>query len=263
MISVSICTYHTATDELDRCLDSLTSPVVDSITIVDNGNERRIADYAKSKNINYIPLNNPGYGAAHNRALLSTASRYHLVVNSDVSFEPALLDHLAAVMDANPEVTQLQPRVLLADGTDQYASRRLPSPWILIGRRFFPRLIERANRRYLLQDMDLTQPLRVPYQTGCFMLVRTADAVAIGGFDERFFMYPEDIDLSRRLNRRGPVVYYPGRTIIHAHAADSYRSRRMLKIHVVNMTRYFLKWAFENRRRDNATIAPYPLRRPK
>ena len=261
MISVSICTYHTDTAELDRCLESLTSTVVDSITIVDNGSEDRLAEYAATKGIRYVALDNPGYGAAHNKVLLTTSSPYHLVLNSDVFFDPGILGRLAAVMDANPEVSQLQPRVLLADGSDQYASRRLPSPWILLGRRFFPKLIGRANDRYLLKDMDLTRPLRVPYQTGCFMLIRSEKAREVGGFDERFFMYPEDIDLTRRLNERWPVVYYPYESITHAHAADSYKNGRMFRIHVENMVRYFWKWAFTNsRRRSNSLIGPYKLK---
>ena len=91
-------------------------------------------------------------------------------------------------------------------------------------------------------DKDLDFPLNVPYQVGCFMMIRTAAAKAIGGFDERFFMYPEDIDLSRRLRQDHIVLYYPAVSIIHAHAAASYRNLRMLRIHADNMIRYFRKW---------------------
>lgn len=267
MLSVSICTYHTPFAQLDRCLASLCHPSVDRVVIVDNASDPAMARYAADHGAEYMALPNPGYGAAHNRVLLATQSPYHLVVNADVWFEPAVLDELLGVMERNPDVLQLQPRVLNADGSPQYASRRLPSPWILGARRFAPRLARRAEERYLLKDMDLTRPLDVPYQTGCFMLLRTEAARRAGGFDERFFMYPEDIDLSRRLFTVGRVVYYPGCSIVHDHAAESYGSLRMTRIHIVNMIRYFAKWFFsdlwggsESRRRLNARISNIELR---
>ncbi len=246
MISVSICTYKTPVAELDNCLASLRHPLVKSVTIVDNAGEVRMREYAASHGVEYIALPNPGYGAAHNAVMLKSDCKYHLVVNADVYFDPEVLGKLAEVMDNNPDINQIQPAVIYADGTPQYCSRRLPSPLILFGRRFMPRLAEKANYRYLLKDKDLTKPLSVPYQTGCFMFIRTDAAKGIGGFDERFFMYPEDIDLSRRLALRGRVVYYPGCRIVHNHAADSYKSARMTRIHITNMLRYFAKWALRD-----------------
>lgn len=261
MISVSICTYHTDTDELDRCLQSLSSPAVSRITLIDNGQEERLRRYAAERGLGYKALPNPGFGAAHNADMLHTDQPYHLVLNADVFFSPEVIDTLLGVMERNPEVVQLQPKVLLSDGTPQYSSRLLPSPYILIGRRFLPSLIKRANRRYLLMDRDLDSPMAVPYQTGCFMLLRTVAVKAIGGFDERFFMYPEDIDLSRRMHSQGVVLYYPDAVITHAHAAASYSSGRMLRIHMSNMLRYFAKWAFHTGRRTiNKTLRPYAVK---
>lgn len=262
MISVSICTYHTSAEELDRCISSLKSPVIDSITIVDNGEETRLQDFAASRSLNYIALPNPGFGAAHNAALMQSRSPYHLVLNADVYFPSETLGAMVDLLERNPEVVQLQPRVEYPDGTPQYCSRRLPSPFIVFGRRFLPKwMMRKANSRYLLHDMDLTQPLSVPYQTGCFMLLRTSVAQSIGGFDERFFMYPEDIDLSRRMAAVGTVLYWPGATIIHDHAAASYSSGRMLRIHISNMLRYFYKWAIEGapglRRKINKKVATF------
>lgn len=255
MISVSICTYHTSTDELDRCLASLTAPEVSRIVIADNGSEERLRRYALDRGVEYIALRNRGFGAANNAVLLTTEEPFHLVLNADVRFNPAVLTELVGVFQRNPDVVQIQPRVILADGTPQFASRRLPSPLILFGRRFLPKeMFQKANDRYLLSDCDLNVPLRVPYQTGCFMLLRTSVAKRIGGFDERFFLYPEDIDLSRRMWREGTVLYYPYAEITHAHAAASYSSGRMMRIHIYNMMRYFAKWAREGRWRERTSI---------
>nr|WP_304642651.1 hypothetical protein [uncultured Muribaculum sp.] len=74
----------------------------------------------------------------------------------------------------------------------------------------------------------------------------------VGLFDERFFMYPEDIDLSRRLHRMYRTIYYPGITVVHRHRAASYHNSRMLWIHIVNMMKYFNKWGwfFDRERKE-------------
>ena len=83
------------------------------------------------------------------------------------------------------------------------------------------------------------------------MLLRTEALLKSGLFDERFFMYPEDIDLTRRIHRDFLTLYYPSETIVHAHRQASYHSLRMLWIHATNMIRYFNKWGwlFDSERR--------------
>ena len=150
------------------------------------------------------------------------------------------------------------PRVLHPAGTQQYLAKRLPTPLDVFGRRFLPSwLMARRNRRYELRDMDLLRPVNAPYLSGCFMMLRTTAAVDAGLFDERFFMYPEDIDLTRRIHRNYLTLYYPEWTIVHAHARDSYKNKHMLRIHIQNMCRYFNKWGWlfdRERRQFNANL---------
>ena len=76
------------------------------------------------------------------------------------------------------------------------------------------------------------------------MFIRSEALKAEGLFDERFFMYPEDIDLTRRIHRHWKTLYYPACEIVHDHRAESYKSLRMTKIHIINMMRYFNKWGW-------------------
>ena len=93
--------------------------------------------------------------------------------------------------------------------------------------------------------------MNVPYLSGCFMLLRTKALQKARLFDERFFMYPEDIDLTRRIHRDYLTVYFPHVTIIHNHEHASYKSLKMLLVHIVNMCRYFNKWGwFVDKERD-------------
>jgi GT2 family glycosyltransferase len=76
------------------------------------------------------------------------------------------------------------------------------------------------------------------------MLFRTSALLQIGLFDERFFMYPEDIDITRRVNARFRTLFFPGATIVHDHGRDSYKNARALWVHMMNVVKYFNKWGW-------------------
>ena len=86
--------------------------------------------------------------------------------------------------------------------------------------------------------------MEVPYLSGCFMLLRTEALKNVGMFDERFFMYPEDIDLTRRIHRKYKTIFYPNVSVVHHHARASYQNVRLLAVHVWNLVRYFNKWGW-------------------
>ena len=249
IITVSIVTYKTETEELQKCLDSLQSELVSKIYVVDNSRQKYLEDFCKGKEeVEYIPDNNVGYGAAHNIAIrkaIADGSQYHLVLNSDVYFEPASLQKLVEYMDAKEDVAMVQPNVVYPNGEMQYTCRLLPTPANLIFRRFLPKkMVEGMNYRYMLKMFDHKTELNVPYHQGSFMFFRVKCFEKVGLFDERYFMYPEDIDITRRMHRHFRTMFWPGVTVVHAHRAASYKSKKMLKIHMWNMCKYFTKWGW-------------------
>jgi GT2 family glycosyltransferase len=90
------------------------------------------------------------------------------------------------------------PRIFKGDGVDQHGARLLPTPMNLFARRFSPALAEKLDQQYLLKTYSIEKPIFAPNLIGCFMLFSSEKLLALGGFDERFFMYMEDVDLSRR-----------------------------------------------------------------
>ena len=249
MITVSIVAYKTSIEEMSKCLQSLTSPLVSTIYIVDNSNQKYIANFCMQySNVVYIGSENVGYGAGHNKALrqvLRTQEKYHLVLNSDVYFEASVLDHLVGYMETNPDVAQVQPNIVYPNGEMQYTCRLLPTPANLIFRRFLPKkMVEKMNYRYTLQFNDHKKEMNIPYHQGSFMFFRLECFEKVGLFDERFFMYPEDIDITRRMHKYYRTMFIPDETIVHAHQAASYKSKKMLKIHITNMIKYFNKWGW-------------------
>lgn len=249
MITVSIVTYKTNVEELQKCINSLCSKQVNCIYVVDNSRQQYLAVFCKGHpTIEYIPSENIGYGAAHNIAIrkaIASGSKYHLVLNSDVFFDPLILDKLVEYMDKHEDVAMVQPNIVYPDGRIQYTCRLLPTPANLIFRRFLPKkMVEGMNYRYMLKMFDHKRELNVPYHQGSFMFFRVESFEKVGMFDERFFMYPEDIDITRRMHRYFMTMYWPGVTVVHAHRAASYKSKKMLRIHMWNMCKYFTKWGW-------------------
>ena len=217
------------------------------VYIVDNSPEPfaiRVSD-----RVQYIHTGkNLGYGRAHNIAIRESIYDQvplHLVMNSDILVKAADIDTLCAFVLSQPAVGHLMPRVVNPDGELQHLCKMLPTPLDVFGRRFLPAAwMRKRNARYELHDADYSRPMNVPYLSGCFMLLRTEAVQKARLFDERYFMYPEDIDLTRTIHRDYLTLYYPAITIVHNHKKASYQSWRMLWVHIVNMCRYFNKWGW-------------------
>ena len=99
--------------------------------------------------------------------------------------------------------------------------------------------------------------MNVPFLSGCFMLLKIKALKQVGIFDESFFMYGEDIDLSRRIHTEYKTLFFPGAHVVHDYAKASYKSTKMLLIHMINIARYFNKWGWifdSERKKVNADI---------
>ncbi|MBO4690286.1 MAG: glycosyltransferase [Paludibacteraceae bacterium] len=254
MLNISIVLYHPRWEQEVQPLveELLRVKRLRKIYLLDNSETKADSEWLVAKGrskVRYMFLRaNLGYGRAHNVALRESAyhqTELHLVMNSDIVVKAEDIDAMHDWMLANPQVGQLMPRVLNPDGTQQYLAKRLPSPMDVFGRRFLPQwMTARRNRRYELRDLDLSRPVNAPYLSGCFMLLRTRAAVEAGLFDERYFMYPEDIDLTRTIHRNWLTLYYPAWNIVHGHVQASYRDKHMLWIHIRNICKYFNKWGW-------------------
>ena len=251
MLNISIVLYHPKWEQevLPLVTELLKVHNLRRIYLLDNSEVKSEELRVKSPKLRYMHMDaNLGYGKAHNIAIRETAyeqTAFHLVMNSDIRVQAEDIDAMHDWMIANSQVGQLMPKVLNPDGSQQYLAKRLPAPLDVFGRRFLPAfLMKRRNKRYELRDLDLNRPINAPYLSGCFMMLRTKAVVEAGLFDERFFMYPEDIDLTRRIHRNYFTLYYPAWTIVHDHAQASYKNKHMLRIHIQNMCRYFNKWGW-------------------
>ncbi len=251
-VSASIVTYKTDREELKKCLDSLFNNGVSLVYIVDNSPTDALSVVAEGQDDVVYIFNgeNVGYSRGHNVAIRKVLeeeprSDYHLVLNSDVYFDDDVISKIVRYMDENRDVAQLIPNVVYPNGNPQYVVRLLPTPLNQIFRRYLPSfMVKGMNRRYCLEFDDHKHPINAPFLFGCFMFFRTSCFDKVGLFDERYFLYVEDIDITRRMHRQYRTMFWPGATIVHTHRGASYKSLRMMVVHAVNMVRYFNKWGW-------------------
>ena len=251
-ISASIVIYNTDESQLLRVLDCIIqSTVFDRIILVDNSPAKSDSKLMYLSHVTYIYAGkNLGYGAGHNIAIkeIIDKSEFHFVLNPDIYFEPEAIHKMIARMRQDQSIGQLMPKVIYPDGRLQYLCKLIPTPMDLFARRFFRgplrALAHRQAEQFELRFTGYEHEMDVPYLSGCFMLFRTSALKKIGLFDERFFMYPEDIDISRRVHAHFRTLFFPAATIVHDHAQESYKSKKMLWIHLTNLIKYFNKWGW-------------------
>ncbi|MBP3245113.1 MAG: glycosyltransferase family 2 protein [Bacteroidaceae bacterium] len=250
MITASIVTYKHKEKDLDDVFTSVANSSISRLYIIDNsGYNENIDNYCKKfKNITYIPSDNLGYGTSHNIAIrksIELGAKYHVVLNPDVKFGPEVIDELEKYADDNPDVGQIMPKVFYPDGRLQHLCKLSPTPMDLIGKRFLPKRLTRNRlNRFQLKFTGYNKIMNIPYLSGCFMFFNLEILQEIGLFDEKFFMYSEDVDITRRIHRKYRTIFYPNVSIYHVHNAASTRDLKMLRIHIVNMIKYFNKWGW-------------------
>lgn len=246
-LSVGIVTYNSQ-NELPYIFDSLrnTQEIDFCVTVIDNHSADGSVSAARSSGLNCKTIcldRNVGYGAAHNRAIQSSDARYHLIANPDVKFDPQLLKACAAFMDANPDVAIVTPKLLNTDGSEQYVPKKRPRLSTLLAGFIENRTGKtmRMRSEYTLRGQVIDAPLQIDFCSGCFMFCRTSMLKACGGFDERFFLYFEDCDLTLRMQKLGRTVYDPALQVTHIWKRDNHTARGIVH-ELASMARFLWKW---------------------
>ncbi len=256
-VTLSIVTYNTEPQILSACLESvlqITLPF--ACFVVDNSQNARIKEqvcelkgrFPDWGRLEYIPRKNSGYGRAHNsvieKFLAAGGSRFHVAMNPDVAFEKGTIELLVEAMNCEKEIGLLSPRFFSPDGSPQRLCKLLPTPAHLFARRFLPWLAKKKDALYQLEHVTDDRAFDCPSLSGCFMFFRMEVLRQVGPFDDRFFMYFEDVDLVRRIGQKYRTVYYPHTRVMHHYKKESYSNLWLLLIHLISAVKYFNKWGW-------------------
>lgn len=250
MITASIVTYHTNPDELRRLLRDIEESPITKIYIIDNSETDELREVAQEfPKARYIySIVNVGYGKGHNVGInrsIRKGFKYHIVINPDVYWSGDIITPIFNYMETHPEVGQLMPKVFYPTGETQYLCKLLPSPKNLLFRRFLPdSLIKKMDNQYEMRWTGYDKIMEVPVLSGCFMVLRNDILKKTGGFDDRFFMYAEDVDLCRRIGSLSKTIFFPEVAIYHEYDKGSYHNKKLLKMHIHSIIQYFNKWGW-------------------
>ena len=221
-LSVSIVNYNSG-EFLNKCLESLEIVKNEAnfeVFILDNASTDDSFSEAKNKfpNFHYMENGkNVGFGAGHNVNLKKINSEYILILNPDTEIKDGVLSKMLEFMESHQDVGAASCRVVLPDGTIDWASHRgFPTPFAslmyLLG----------DDKLYHLTDRDMENPHEVDSISGAFFLTRKSVLEKAGYFDESYFMYAEDLDLCYRIKEAGyKIMYVPAVSILHYKGVSS------------------------------------------
>jgi N-acetylglucosaminyl-diphospho-decaprenol L-rhamnosyltransferase len=257
-LAVVIVNYN-AGEFLDRCLTSIEEHrgrLKPDVLVIDNAS----ADGSHTAAANKHPAvrvianeHNIGLSAAWNQGVDETTSPYILFLNPDTEFWSGTLAGYLRVAREHPRAGIVGPLIRNSDGSVYPSGRPFPSVVDAVGHGFLAGFApsNRFTARYHMQAWDRATEREVDWVSGSCMLMPRSAFEEVGGFDEGFFLYGEELDMATRLARTGwSVLFSPTVEIIHEVGVSTGRSREMLLLHSSSVYRYYLK----HRARGRSTL---------
>ena len=251
-LSTIIVNYRSR-DALRACLNTLAAAapgLAVQTVVVDNDSRDGTLQMLESEfpaAIRIANAANVGYARAVNQGLRVATAPFVLIMNPDCELKPAAARRLVEFLESHPRAAIAAPRILNPDGSLEFSARSFPGPWTFLFNRYslltrlFPR--NRWSRRYLLSDWDHASIREVDWVSGACLVARRAAIDPVGGMDEAFFMFNEDVDWCRRMKDAGwSVTYVPDAVCVHHIGASRRRTAaRVILARHRGMIHYFHK----------------------
>jgi N-acetylglucosaminyl-diphospho-decaprenol L-rhamnosyltransferase len=253
-LAIIIVTFNSV-EEIDACLQSLvghTEPFPTTITVVDNASGDGTAEHVRKRwpTVTVIDSGgNLGFAKANNIGIRATRSDYVLLMNPDTVAPPGAIQTLVRGLASHPEAAIAGARLLSDRGFPELSWGAAITPWNETKQMIFSRLYLRKIRR-IVRKMDRMsrQAREVEWVSGACMVIRRADLDAVGGLDERYFMYNEDVDLCVEMKKRGrTTLYVAGAEVLHYRGKSAPKNpeleRRRQLSHIAYYEKHLPRWA--------------------
>jgi GT2 family glycosyltransferase len=247
-ISLSIVTFNNE-DIIEKTIQSLVSHLENKLSyilyVIDNNSKDDTVKMVQSCIGNIVLIRNEknlGFGAGHNIILDKIDSKYHIVINPDITIVNDVISEMYEYMESNNEIGLLTPLVKHPDGKIQYLCKRNPTVTDLFIRLVLPNSFKKRQDCFTMKETGYDKPFEVEYATGCFMFFRTEIFKQVNGFDEHIFLYLEDADITRRVNQSSKTIFYPYNYVIHDWQRGAHKSLKLMWINVKSAVWYFWKW---------------------
>jgi GT2 family glycosyltransferase len=240
---ISLVVYKTTSEKIIDVINTAlknTDGLLIKVAIFDNYGDNSLKDLSANNHFYYYCFGkNIGFGAGHNHIIKETKNqaKCYLVLNPDVYLNGQDIPKILNFISTSDNIGLLSPKLINPDGSLQNICRNLPTPLDLILRRLGrPSIVDHHLNRDCIQA--------VPFIHGACFFFKPHLFEALGGFDERFFLYMEDVDICRRFNMDSSVVYFPDVVAIHEHQRGSRKNIKLFFLHLNSAIKYFNKWGW-------------------
>ena len=247
--------YHTSSDEVNSlrsCLVNLPTNIRFAVVVNDYISNEPI-DLLQNDALYFIKnTNNLGYGKAINKLIfgLKSLPEFIGILNTDLVWEPSTFPAILKWMSSNKYVSLLAPKILNEAGHTQFLCKQYPTILGMLSRRFIPnsiklKFLKLYDSWYTMRDHDYDSIFEVPYLSGCCMVARSSCFVDCGGFDDDYFLYLEDADLTRLMSTKGKCIHFPFASVTHRWGRGNYLRLRLMLVNLISAWHYFCKWGFK------------------
>ncbi len=256
-VSVVVVNWNTR-ELLAECLNSVVAAGREAaleVWVVDNGSSDGSVEMVRARYpaVHLIAnAENVGFARGNNQAIPRCAGRYVLLLNSDACLLPQALGRMLAHARARPQLGVVAPLLVAPDGRPQMSCARSPTPWrelvhMMHLSRILPGLLYRDG------ELSLERPSAVEVVQGACMLVRRDALLEVGGFDDGYFMYSEEVELCERLRRAGwGIEWLPAARVVHHGGASTRAAPESMFLAL-----YGSKVRFYRRNRGPGTVLAY------
>lgn len=244
--SVCIVTYNNSSN-IENILKSIYAFSDVKVYVVDNKSVDNTVNIVREKfpKVDVIEnAENKGFGYGHNSVINLLKSDVHFIVNPDIIFKNDIITDMVGYMDENPDVVMAVPKLMYEDGNEQFTPKKRPTLRYMLGGRFesLGGCFKRWRDEYTMKNEKIDDTIDVDFCSGCFLAVRTEIFKKIGGFDERYFLYSEDADITRMMQFYGRTVYTPQFSVVHIWERAYMKKLNSFFIQILSMFKYFYKW---------------------
>ena len=205
-------------------------------------------------NADYVLCNkkNLGYGAAINMLINSIPYEPEFIgaLNTDLIWERGTFEGMITWLRPRLDINLIAPEILDVDGKVQKLCKMNPTVLAMLSRRFIPEgmkpaWLQKYDNWYIMNHQNYSHIFESEYLSGCCMVFRTSAFIDIGGFDERYFLYLEDADITRMLSKKGLCVYYPDASVTHLWGRGNYKRLSLMWVNIISAWKYFCKWGWK------------------
>ncbi len=255
LLELILVAYHPSEPEITQlmaCLAALSPGIGYAVVVNDHTPGEPVERLREGADLFLALPENPGYGRAVNRGVAALAELAPLptllgALNTDLSWSPGSFEALSTWLGDHPEIAIATPRILSPHGETQHLCKRNPTLLGLLSRRFLPPALKpawlkRYDNWYAMKQKNYDEIFDVPYLSGCCMLMRSAAFQQSGGFDEAFFLYLEDADLTRAMRLQGRAIHLPIASVRHHWGRGNYHSLKLMLVNFHSAWIYFRKW---------------------